>query len=270
MLRRESLGRSELPLVSVVIPTYNAGRLLERAVQSADRQSYANIEIIVVDDCSTDDSIHVISEHFPSVRIVQTDTNSGSPARPRNIGCSVARGTWVSFLDSDDYWLPNKIERQLATVNECSTLVCSTNAIRRTNELGETGGLYLPRSPRLTNVKSLIKANWIITSSILIEKNILNGVLPFPENGPTIYEDYALWLRLARITELTFLNEPLTVYSDEPQFSYRSQYVAHQTMQNTFDDFSNWSLNHGQKLTIAEWAECLYVKTRSRMHSMLN
>ena len=270
MASQDVFNSNELPLVSIVIPTYNAGHLLERAVRSADRQSYGNIEIVIVDDCSTDDSIDGIQEKFPSVRIERTDTNSGSPARPRNIGCQVATGSWVAFLDSDDYWLPNKLEFQLAAVRQNSTLACSTNAIRRTNESGETGESYLPKPPRFTNVKSLIEANWIVTSSILIEKKILNEVLPFPENGPTIYEDYAVWLRLVRLTELTFLNEARTFYSDEPQFSFRSQHLAHLSMQNTFNDFSNWLLNRGQKLTIAERLTCIYVKTRSHAHSILN
>lgn len=107
-------GRTHPALVSVVIPTYNRADLIRRSVDSALRQTHAEVEVIVVDDASTDDTRAVLAGMTdPRLRVVRHDHNEGQ-SRARNRGVREAKGRYVAFLDSDDEWLPAKIERQLA------------------------------------------------------------------------------------------------------------------------------------------------------------
>ena len=105
---------SDYALVSVVIPTYNRVDLIARSVTSALRQTHPEVEVIVVDDASTDDTPSVLAEMSdPRLRVVRHERNEGQ-CRARNRGIQEAKGRYVAFLDSDDEWLPSKIERQLA------------------------------------------------------------------------------------------------------------------------------------------------------------
>ena len=108
------------PLISVVIPVYNAGKYLAGAVESAIAQSYPNIEIVLIDDCSTDNSWKIccdFSSLFKQVKVFQTASNSGGPANPRNIGIGNANGKYIAFLDQDDWWKPEKLRLSLVTGN---------------------------------------------------------------------------------------------------------------------------------------------------------
>ena len=100
--------------VSVVIPTYNRAGLLPRAIRSVRDQTRAPDEVVVVDDGSTDSTCGIIEEEFPGVRLLSQEHRGVSAAR--NLGIMTTSGAWVAFLDSDDEWLPQKLERQLAAL----------------------------------------------------------------------------------------------------------------------------------------------------------
>lgn len=100
------------PGVSVVIPSFNAGLLLYRAVKSVLEQSAQVAEIIVVDDASTDGSCERAESYFPQIKVIRLEQNSGV-SRARNVGVENARGDWIAFLDADDTWLPQKVELQI-------------------------------------------------------------------------------------------------------------------------------------------------------------
>ena len=104
------------PVVSVVIPTYNCGRYIEEAVNSVLSQTYRSLEIIVVDDGSTDDTAGRLEKYTDRIRFV-SQKNSG-PSRARNVGMELSTGEYIAFLDADDRWLPEKLERQLACFQE--------------------------------------------------------------------------------------------------------------------------------------------------------
>ena len=99
------------PLVSVVIPVYNGERFLFQAIESVLAQDYAPLEVIVVDDCSTDDS-GLIAQSYPQVRYFRHEENQG-PAVARNTGIAAAGGEYLAFLDSDDLWMPTKLSQQM-------------------------------------------------------------------------------------------------------------------------------------------------------------
>lgn len=108
------------PLISIIIPNYNRGHLLKDVLDSVINQTYQPLEIIVVDDKSTDDSIAIIQrlqETISNLILIQQEANSGANAC-RNLGVSRANGTFIAFLDSDDYFLPTKIEKQMAVFNQ--------------------------------------------------------------------------------------------------------------------------------------------------------
>src|SRR3712207_1758560 len=102
------------PLVSIVIPNYNYGRYLNQAINSVFDQLYHHIEIIVVDDGSTDESAEVLATYGNSIRVVQQRNQGVSAAR--NAGAEVACGDVLAFLDADDVWMPNKLQRQMESL----------------------------------------------------------------------------------------------------------------------------------------------------------
>ena len=100
-----------LPLVSIIAPCYNAASFISQAIESVLAQLFGNWEMLIVDDCSSDDSLVIIqkyAEQDSRIRYLKTDEPSGSPTLPRNKGIKEAKGRYIAFLDSDDMWLPNK------------------------------------------------------------------------------------------------------------------------------------------------------------------
>ena len=124
--------------VSVVIPTFNRQKVLPRAVMSVLHQSHRAAEVVVVDDGSTDGTAELIAARFGSVEILRQDNRGVSAAR--NAGIRATRGDWVAFLDSDDEWKPDKLERQLAALeSEPGFKICHSDEIwvrhgRRVNQ----------------------------------------------------------------------------------------------------------------------------------------
>ena len=105
--------KSSNPLVTVLMPVYNGERYLTEAIESVLNQTFTDFEILVMDDGSTDNTKEVIKEFNDERIIYHYDSNSGGPARPRNKGISFAKGGVIAFLDSDDYWHPEKLQKQI-------------------------------------------------------------------------------------------------------------------------------------------------------------
>ena len=122
----------EVPFISVVIPSYNAENVIGRTIESVLSQSYANWELLVIDDGSTDSTRDVVrgfSESDARINLIALDKNHGAPAAPRNIGVRESQGMWIAFLDSDDIWHPEKLELQLSIVNERKVGFCATSSV---------------------------------------------------------------------------------------------------------------------------------------------
>ncbi|MBH0208302.1 MAG: glycosyltransferase family 2 protein, partial [Nitrospira sp.] len=130
--------------VSVIIPTFNRFPLLCRAVDSVLNQTHGDLEIIVIDDGSTDDTPALFAQLFPTVHYVKTD-HSGLPAIARNVGIRLAKGEFVAFLDSDDQWLPDKLSQQMEPLqrNPDIGLACS-NAFVMYDDKDTLSRSYLP------------------------------------------------------------------------------------------------------------------------------
>src|SRR5687767_8676919 len=105
-----------MPTVSAIIPAYNCARFVRGAIESVLAQEGVETEVIVVDDCSTDDTWQILQSFGSVIRCVQLE--NGGPARARNRGARLATGEWLAFLDADDEWLPGKLRQQLALVDD--------------------------------------------------------------------------------------------------------------------------------------------------------
>lgn len=227
MARRMQNSRSKSqPLVSAIIPTYNAKEFLSQAVRSALDQTYPNIEVIVVDDGSTDQTRELVKSYSPKLHYVYRE-HSGLPSVVRNAGLRVAQGEYVAFLDSDDQWLPGKLERQVEILERHPAIgLVSANALSLVPGRNTGDRLYLrdeqPRSGWV--LEMLLKDNFVVTSTVMIRHSLLNRVGVFSEDPLLrVGEDYDLWLRIATVAEVCYLPEALAIYRDCPEASIRSQ-----------------------------------------------
>lgn len=194
-------------LVSVVIPVYNAASHLRETLESIFRQTYPAIEIVAVDDGSSDNSVEILLGYGNRVRLVQ-QPNSG-PAVARNRGVAEASGEWIAFLDADDLWEPRKIEIQLKALNGCnwsytdSVFMGGANDGKRDSELNEklSGDV----------LDELICCNFIGTSSVLVRRDIFMEMNGFDPTLRSI-QDWDLWMRIASQNPIAYINEPLVRY----------------------------------------------------------
>jgi len=172
------------PLVSVVVPCYNAARFLERTLQSVLEQTHRGLEVIVVDDASTDDSVALterLTRRDARVRLIRRSRNAGTPGAPRNEGVAVARGEWIAFLDADDLWHPRKLELQLQALREHEALMCSTSMVDFRDETDiaptEPAGLPIQR----VDLGMQLRKYRTPTSSIVVQRDLMRR-LPFNEH----------------------------------------------------------------------------------------
>jgi len=194
--------------ISVIIPTYNRSEVLERAIKSVLAQTYKNFELIVVDDGSTDNTSRILTKFGRKIRFFSK--LHGGVSSARNFGLEKGEGTWVAFLDSDDYWLPRKLERQMQYIQEHPEIL-----ILQTDEK------WIRKERFVNPMKKHQKySGWIFPqclplcivspSAVLIHQKIFNDIGVFDENLP-VCEDYDLWLRIALKYPIYLLAEKLIV-----------------------------------------------------------
>jgi len=195
--------------VSVIIPTLNRRELITRALDSVVSQTYPIHEIIIVDNGSTDNTIPMLSENYPFVKILKEKRLGVSSAR--NTGIHAAKGDWLALLDSDDAWHTTKIERQL----DCYSSIGKDYRLIHTSEIWYKNGKLL--NQKKTHKKlggnifsECVRLCCISPSSSLIRRDIFSDVGYFDEELPAC-EDYDFWLRLSCREEVLFVDEPLTI-----------------------------------------------------------
>jgi glycosyltransferase involved in cell wall biosynthesis len=231
-------------LVSVVIPCFNASRYIATAIRSVLAQRWDELEIIVVDDGSTDGSADLVAANFPEVRLIR-QANQGV-ATARNVGMAAARGAWIAFLDADDIWLPGKLAAQADALrgDAAARMVYTAWQVWA----GETPG------PGAAEVDALLAgaddatrwagpSGWIYpdllldcalwTSTVVTHRSVFDEVGVF-DPGLRIGEDYDLWLRASRVTRIARVNRPCALYRSHaasitrsaPLENYRSIVVS--------------------------------------------
>lgn len=192
--------------ISVIIPAFNRAGVLPRALDSVLGQSLAPDEIIVVDDGSTDQTASLLARYYPQVTCLH-QTNQGV-SKARNSGVAHSQGEWLAFLDSDDEWLPNKLERQWDALQQRPDFrICHTEEIwirngKRVNPMNKHakyGGHIFERCLPLCAMSP---------SSIMIRRDLFEKSGGFDEQLP-VCEDYDLWLRICAVNPVLFIDRPL-------------------------------------------------------------
>lgn len=180
-------------LVSIIMPAYNAGRYLESAVQSVQEQTWPQWELLIVDDASKDNTSAIaldLQGNDPRIRFLKHQQNQGV-AMARNFAMEQARGKYIAFLDSDDLWLPAKLETQLAFMNETGTAI-AYSAYQRMDEQGRPLGTVVP--PPEVSYAGLLRGNVIGNLTGIYDASRLGKQL----FSPYRHEDYVAWLALVR------------------------------------------------------------------------
>lgn len=195
-------------LVSVIIPAYNCTSYIETALESALIQDVP-MEIIVINDCSKDDLDAVMAKYqsYPQIRYLKNETNLGV-AETRNRGVALAQGQYVAFLDADDYWLKDKLKKQLKRLEETGAVICST-ARELMNPDGTLTGYILPVDTEYS-FEELRLHNQVNCSSVLIKTEVAKE---FPMHHDDSHEDFLMWLEvLEKYGTGCAVNEPLLKY----------------------------------------------------------
>jgi glycosyltransferase involved in cell wall biosynthesis len=195
--------------VSVIIPTFNRAEKVCRAVSSVINQTYQAIEIIVIDDASTDNTIERLNEFGNRIKIIRHDINMGVSAS-RNSGIRRVTGEYIALLDSDDYWLPEKIEVQVAFFKtHPDALICQARELwirhgKRVNpgnkHLKPSGDIFIPS----------LKLCLVSPSAVMFKRSLLDEVGMFDEAFP-VCEDYDLWLRISYKYPVYLIEQDLLV-----------------------------------------------------------
>jgi len=198
-----------MELVSVIMAAYNSQNTIADSINSVLAQTYTNWELIIVNDCSTDETASIAKKFASSDNRIHLHTNK------QNIGCAATRnaaiakssGPWLAFLDSDDIWHPAKLEKQLQFAKETGATITYT-ATAYINKLGKPSNYILPAERELS-YKSLLRRNIMSCSSIMVHAD---AMIPFHEKG-NMHEDYAVWLQILRKVRYAHgLDEPLLQY----------------------------------------------------------
>jgi glycosyltransferase involved in cell wall biosynthesis len=226
------------PLVSVVVPLYNGGAYIESTLRSVLSQSYGRLEIIVVDDGSTDQGPATVStlvdESDGSVRLIRhDDRRNHGIAASRNLAIRTARGELIAFVDQDDRWLPEKLEREVQALRrfpEAGLVYAKASFIdqhgspKAVREVHSTEGRGTSGEPRRV-FGELIKENFIPTLTALVRKSLIEKV-GFLDEGPRYeYEDWLLFSKIAFFSGVIFVPEVLAEYRVH-KGNY-SAYLAH-------------------------------------------
>jgi glycosyltransferase involved in cell wall biosynthesis len=210
----------EFPLVSIIIPVYNSSAYLEDALRSALEQDYENKEIIVVDDGSTDSTPTILRSFEDRITILK-QTNAG-PGPARNRGLKHAKGTYIAFLDADDWWVPEKLRWQVKYLQQHPEVgaVYSRWMCWYPNAEGSFSYPSMPpvvRSPSIVPEDSgsiytrLLFECCLLTSTVLLRRSVVEEVGLFNE-GLLRGQDYDYWLRLSRVSQIHKLDHALALY----------------------------------------------------------
>ena len=193
-------------LVSIIMPSYNTARYISDSINSVLSQTYNNWELIIVDDCSTDNTIDVVKS-FKDSRIIllQNEKNSGA-ALSRNYALREAKGKWIAFLDSDDVWVPEKLEKQIAFMEE------NDYAFTFTDYRICLNGTWLPyicTGPNVVNKRKMYNYCYFSTITVIYDREVI-GLIQIADLKKN--NDYAMWLKAIEKSNAYRLPECLSFY----------------------------------------------------------
>ncbi|MCL5951129.1 MAG: glycosyltransferase [Chloroflexi bacterium] len=203
-----------MPKVSVVIPTYNRAQLIRETLRSVLAQTYHDFEVVVIDDGSTDNTQEALVAYGSQIRYFRKD--NGGQASARNLGIRVASGEYIAFLDSDDLWLPSKLEEQVTTLVTARTKWVYCDAELFDGATGRTVGLYSRQNNRPYEghvARQLLLNDFIASPTPIIHREVFDRVGYFDESALLrSREDWEMWLRIAPHYSVAYLAKPLARY----------------------------------------------------------
>ncbi|WP_163527370.1 glycosyltransferase family 2 protein [Halobacillus ihumii] len=201
-------------LVTIVIPTYNRGHLIDRTIKSVLNQTYTNFELLIVDDASQDNTSEVVSSYKDErIRYIRLENNSKG-TKPRNIGIKQSKGKFIALLDSDDEWVPNKLESQLSFIDQYKeeSFLCFTDVIFKRNEVEKFSMNNPIKDSEDIMDYILLGGNCVQTSTYMFPSELGKRVL-FGLNIKK-HQDWDFCLRLQQQgAKFISLSEPLSIYN---------------------------------------------------------
>ncbi len=227
---------STLPKVSVIIPAFNSEAYLVETIHSALSQTYTNMEIIVIDDGSTDQTQNLLRNFGERIQVVSQE--NGGVAAARNNGVRLSKGDFLAFLDSDDIWDSDKIRIQMSEISDAALsytdrlnfgdLGFLAEVKSEANELRE-GTIFEPL---------LLEGNFITLSSTVIRRSVFEAVGGFDENREISgVEDWHLWLKIARHCKAKAIRKPLVKYRIHPDGISKNVKAMHHAQELVLDEF---------------------------------
>ena len=195
-------------LVSVIMPSFNTAGFIERSIESVLKQTHNNLELIIVDDCSTDNTDDVIRPLLNDKRIkyIKNTENSGA-AVSRNRAIAAAKGKWIAFLDSDDIWEKDKLEKQIKFMTENNYHFSYTAYCEIDTEDKPLG--VIVKGPKKITKTGMYNYNWLGCLTVMYDAELV-GLIQIEDIKKR--NDYAIWLKVIRKTDCYFLNEQLARY----------------------------------------------------------
>lgn len=195
-------------LVSIIMPSFNTADYIEESIRSVLNQTYVNWELIIVDDCSSDGTDAIVRSFLSDNRIKyrRNEKNSGA-AVSRNLALREAKGKWIAFLDSDDLWSPIKLERQVSFMEENGICFSYTNYYE-IDLNGEKNGFYVSGPRRITRT-GFYNYCWPGCLTVMYDRTTV-GLIQAKDIKKN--NDYAMWLKICKVSDCYLLNESLALY----------------------------------------------------------
>ncbi len=203
-----------MPIVSVIIPTFNTEQYIAEAIESVLNQSYQDYEVIVVDDGSTDDTPSVLDAYLDRIRYFYKQ--NGGPASARNLGIRHAQGEYIAFLDADDLWFPHKLETQLKVFEDSPGIGLVHSSRIYFDDRNREPERIRARAEQYNSEDAfpyLFLRNFIGNSTVIVRKTCFEEVGLFDESPEFLgTEDYDMWLRISYRYPIGYVSTPLSKY----------------------------------------------------------
>ncbi len=195
-------------LVSIIAPSYNTAKYIDETIQSVLRQTYTNWEMIIVDDCSTDNTDEIVKLYLSDTRIkyLKNEKNSGA-AVSRNYALREAKGKWIAFLDSDDLWMPEKLEKQVSFM-QINRYYFSYTHYQEINDVGNLLGVTVKGPKRITK-HGMYNYCWPGCLTVMYDAETI-GLIQIKDVKKN--NDYAMWLKICKKADCYLLDECLATY----------------------------------------------------------
>lgn len=261
--------------VDVIIPVYNGAKFILRAIESVEAQTVRPNKLIIVDDGSTDDTEKVVLEYKKnsSLNIQYIKKDNAGPNSARNAGLAVCETPFVAFLDSDDEWCTNKLQKQLevfgnSTLNNLGVVYCAYALIDDSGN--KTEGVFVELDKKMRGIifEKLILGNKIVSSAsgVLIKRKCFEKSGNFDESLRA-YEDWDMWLRLAEHFEFDYVDEILVKIRRHPNNAQRNNQLM---FVNGINFYNKWILRLDKKLIPKKWRDDVVFLTFMNRIGILN